>query len=110
MEHGDFIRFDVDMDWSYDLARPMQQSRQQMHRPFTHAMGRSPQALSVQREVFISNAKAFFDGTYHGRGRTRRALYFAEFVYRFNRRYFGSRLPERLLVACEAAYPHPYGL
>lgn len=74
LEHGDFIRFDVDMDWSYDLARPMQQqSRRQMHRPFTHAMGRSPQALSVQREVFISNAKAFFDGTYHGRGRTRRA-------------------------------------
>ncbi len=70
-----------------------------------------PQAAEVFHgvNVFVSNAQAFLDGTDHGRGRTRRNLYFAEFVYRFNRRFFGPRLPEQLLRACVTAHPHPYG-
>ena len=59
--------------------------------------------------VFISNAKVFLDGTYHGRGRARRQLYFAEYVYRYNRRSFADRIPERLIIACLGAHPHPYG-
>ena len=59
--------------------------------------------------ILISNAKTFIDGTYHGRGRARRQLYLEEFTYRFNRRHFGTRLADRLLVACFTAVPHPYG-
>ena len=70
----------------------------------------SPDAAEVFHwvNVFISNAKAFLDGTYHGRGRARRQLYFEEYSYRYNRRRFGSQLPHRLLVACLGAPPHPY--
>ncbi len=58
--------------------------------------------------ILISNAKTFIDGTYHGRGRARRQLHLEEFAYRFNRRHFGTRLADRLLVACFTASPHPY--
>lgn len=57
----------------------------------------------------ISLAKTFLDGTYHGRGRARRQLYLEEFSYRFNRRYLGTPIADRLLTACVQAKPHPYG-
>jgi len=56
----------------------------------------------------ISLAKTFIDGTYHGRGRARRQLYLEEFTYRFNRRYLGTRIADRLLMACVMSQPHPY--
>ena len=56
----------------------------------------------------ISLVKTFVDGTYHGRGRARRQLYLEEFMYRFNRRFFGTRIADRLLAACIATVPHPY--
>ena len=56
----------------------------------------------------ISLAKTFIDGTYHGRGRARRQLYLEEFTYRFNRRYMGTRIADRLLMACVTSQPHPY--
>ena len=55
----------------------------------------------------ISLAKTFIDGTYHGRGRARRQLYLEEFTYRFNRRHMGTRIADRLLVACLSSQPHP---
>ena len=55
----------------------------------------------------ISLAKTFIDGTYHGRGRARRQLYLEEFTYGFNRRHMGTRIAERLLVACLSSQPHP---
>ena len=58
--------------------------------------------------IVISNAKTFIDGTYHGRGRARRQLYLEEFTYRFNRRHLGTRIAERLLLACMTSKPHPY--
>ena len=58
--------------------------------------------------VVISNAKTFLDGTYHGRGRARRQLYLEEFIYRFNRRFLGTRIAKRLLIACVTSTPHPY--
>jgi len=54
----------------------------------------------------ISLAKTFLDGTYHGRAR--RQLYLKEFTYRFNRRYMGTRIADRLLMACVTSQPHPY--
>ena len=74
-------------------------------------LSRDPEAPQVFHwiNVVISNAKTFIDGTYHGRGRARRQLYFEEFVYRFNRRFFPTRIAERLLVACTESSPHPYG-
>jgi transposase-like protein/Zn ribbon nucleic-acid-binding protein len=70
-----------------------------------------PEAAHVFRWVntTISNAKAMIDGTFHGRGRARRQLYLEEFAYRFNRRHFGTRIADRLLVACLTTTPHPYG-
>jgi len=69
-----------------------------------------PQAEVVFHWVntVISNAKAYIDGTFHGRGRARRQLYFEEFMYRFNRRYLGTGIADRLIVACLASKPHPY--
>lgn len=57
--------------------------------------------------IVISNAKTFIDGTYHGRGRARRQLYMEEFTYRFNRRHMGTRIADRLLLACMGSPPHP---
>ncbi len=61
-----------------------------------------PDASHVLRWIntTISNAKAMIDGTFHGRGRTRCQLYLDEFIYRFNRRHFGTRIADRLLMAC----------
>ncbi len=69
-----------------------------------------PQAAEVFHwiNIVISNAKTFIDGTYHGRGRARRQLYLEEFAYRFNRRHLGTRIAERLILACLASKPHPY--
>jgi hypothetical protein len=61
-------------------------------------------------DVVISNAKTFIDGTYHGRGRARRQLYLEEFAYRFNRRFLGTRIADRLLIACVTSTPHPYAV
>ncbi|NLT13413.1 MAG: transposase [Clostridiales bacterium] len=36
--------------------------------------------------LFVSNAKAMFQGTFHGLGAKRIQGYFSEFAYRFNRR------------------------
>ena len=70
----------------------------------------STRALNSSRlwNIVISNAKTFIDGTYHGRGRARRQLYLEEFIYRFNRRHLGTRIAERLLLACMTSKPHPY--
>ncbi|PSR20611.1 MAG: IS1595 family transposase [Sulfobacillus acidophilus] len=55
----------------------------------------------------ISLAKTFIDGTYHGRGRARRQLYLEEFTYRLNRWHMGTRIADRLLVACLSSRPPP---
>jgi transposase-like protein len=47
----------------------------------------------------IGNAKAFINGTYHGTSTKRLQMYLSEFCYRFNRRYFGSAIFDRLLIA-----------
>ena len=51
----------------------------------------------------ISNLKKFIDGTYHGRQMDNQ-LYLEEFVYRYNRRGFGSRLADRLLSSCATTH------
>ena len=70
-----------------------------------------PEAAHVFRWIntTISNAKAMIDGTFHGRGRARRQLYLDEFAYRLNRRSYGTRIADRLLMACLTTTPHPYG-
>jgi len=46
--------------------------------------------------IVISNAKAYIDGTFHGRDRARpRQFYCEEFTYRFNRRYLGTGIADR---------------
>ncbi len=73
-------------------------------------LSRDPEAHEVFHwvNIVISNAKIFIDGTYYGRGRARGQLYLEEFAYRFNRRFFGTRIAERLLAACVASGSHPY--
>ena len=72
-------------------------------------LSRDPEAPEVFHWVntVISLAKTFIDGTYHGRGRARRQLYLEEFSCRFNRRHLGTRIADRLLLACQASRPHP---
>lgn len=49
--------------------------------------------------IAISNAKRNFVGTYHKIKRKYLQLYLNEFIYKLNRRYFGERLFDRLVIA-----------
>lgn len=49
--------------------------------------------------IAISNAKRNFTGTYHKIKRKYLQLYLNEFVYKLNRRYFGGRIFDRLVIA-----------
>ena len=53
----------------------------------------------------ISNAKAVLTDMYHGIRREFLQLYLDEFCYKFNRRYFGERLFERLMIAAVCIRP-----
>jgi len=48
----------------------------------------------------VSNAKAFVAGTFHGLGDKHLQRYLDEFCYRFNRRFYGSELFNRVLFSC----------
>jgi transposase-like protein len=50
--------------------------------------------------VFISNTKAFIQGTYHGLSDRHLQVYMDEYCYRFNRRHYIKELFPRLLNAC----------
>ena len=47
----------------------------------------------------ISNAKRNFTGNYHKIKKKYLQLYLNEFVYKLNRRYFGERIFDRLVIA-----------
>ena len=49
--------------------------------------------------ITISNAKRNFVGTYHKIKKKYLQLYLNEFVYKLNRRYFGERIFDRLVIA-----------
>ena len=49
--------------------------------------------------IAISNAKRNFAGNYHKIKRKYLQLYLNEFIYKLNRRYFGERIFERLVIA-----------
>lgn len=49
--------------------------------------------------IAIGNAKRNFVGTYHKIKRKYLQLYLNEFIYKLNRRYFGERLFDRLVIA-----------
>lgn len=55
--------------------------------------------------IMISNAKAIFQGTYHGVSTKHLPKYLAEFCYRFNRRFQQNQLFDRLTWACICAQP-----
>jgi len=54
---------------------------------------------------FISNAKAWINGTHHGVRNKHIERYLAEYTYRFNRRHDVDRLFHRALTACSVASP-----
>lgn len=56
---------------------------------------------------FISNAKAWVNGTHHGVRYKHMSRYLAEYTYRFNRRHDVNRLFHRAVVACATATPVP---
>lgn len=49
--------------------------------------------------IFISNAKRNLLGNYHKIKRKNLQLYLNEFVYKLNRRYFGEKIFDRLVIA-----------
>jgi transposase-like protein len=49
--------------------------------------------------IFISNAKRNFLGNFHKIKRKNLQLYLNEFVYKLNRRYFGDKIFDRLVIA-----------
>lgn len=56
--------------------------------------------------IAISNAKRNFVGTYHKIKKKYLQLYLNEFVYKLNRRYFGDKIFDRLVVASITANGH----
>lgn len=54
--------------------------------------------------ITISNAKRNFVGTYHKIKRKYLQLYLNEFVYKLNRRYFGEKIFNRLVIANITGY------
>jgi hypothetical protein len=56
--------------------------------------------------IAISNAKRNFAGTYHKIKAKHLQLYLNEFVYKLNRRYFGDKLFDRLVIASITANGH----
>jgi len=56
--------------------------------------------------IAISNAKRNFVGTYHKIKAKYLQLYLNEFVYKLNRRYFGTRIFDRLVIASITASGH----
>jgi hypothetical protein len=50
-------------------------------------------------DITISNAKRNFTGNYHKIKKKYLQLYLNEFVYKLNRRYFGERIFDRLVIA-----------
>lgn len=55
--------------------------------------------------IMIGNMKKFLNGTFHGVSSNYLQEYLDEFCYRFNRRFWESELPLRLLNACLAHVP-----
>ena len=55
--------------------------------------------------IVIGNMKTFLNGTFHGVTHKYLQEYLDEFCYRFNRRFWESELPFRLLNACMAHAP-----
>ncbi len=49
--------------------------------------------------ILAENVKAFIEGTYHGTGKKHLQSYLNEFCYRFNRRFLGNQIFNRLLKA-----------
>ena len=49
--------------------------------------------------IAISNAKRNFTGNYHKIKKKYLQLYLNEFVYKLNRRYFGDKIFDRLVIA-----------
>ena len=56
--------------------------------------------------IAISNAKRNFVGTYHKIKAKYLQLYLNEFIYKLNRRYFGERIFDRLVIASITAGGH----
>jgi hypothetical protein len=56
--------------------------------------------------IAISNAKRNFAGIYHKIKRKYLQLYLNEFIYKLNRRYFGERVFDRLVIASVTANGH----
>lgn len=56
--------------------------------------------------IAISSAKRNFTGTYHKIKKKYLQLYLNEFVYKLNRRYFGERIFDRLVIASITANGH----
>jgi len=56
--------------------------------------------------IAISNAKRNFAGTYHKIKKKYLQLYLNEFVYKLNRRYFGDKIFDRLVIASITASGH----
>jgi hypothetical protein len=54
--------------------------------------------------ITISNAKRNFVGTYHKIKKKYLQLYLNEFIYKLNRRYFGERIFDRLVIANITGY------
>jgi transposase-like protein len=77
------------------------------HKPLKFDPKKEPDHLRWLH-TFVSNAKTFILGTYHGLDDTHFQAYLDEFCFRANRRFFASELFDRLLCACASTMTITY--
>jgi hypothetical protein len=77
------------------------------HKPLKFDPIANPDHLKWLHRI-VSNAKACILGTYHGLDAPHLQSYLNEFCYRLNRRYFGSKLFDRLLFATVSTHTVTY--
>ena len=88
------VRISSDLYSSYKVL-----SKDFAHEPKEFNLLDNPEHLNWLHTI-ISNAKRFVKGTYHGLGAKHLKAYLAEYCFRFNRRFFGNELFNRLVNCC----------
>jgi hypothetical protein len=71
-----------------------------------HISEKSNEQTTNETLKWVRNAKRNFVGTYHKIKAKYLQLYLNEFIYKLNRRYFGERIFDRLVIASITANGH----
>ena len=75
-------------------------SRNRTHRPVIVGTGENAVKVLPWVHTVIANVKGTIRGIYHGVSPNHLSRYLSEFCYRFNRRFWGPQMFDRILTTC----------